>query len=106
MKTATKQNYTAEQVEQLKAGYTGADNKAEVAALAQATGKSQASIRAKLSNLGIYRSAEAAETKATQSKRDLVELIAQKANLSDADKDGLEKATKGALDKIVKQLSQ
>ncbi len=100
-------NYTAEQVEMLKAGYTGADNAAEVAALAEATGKTPASVRAKLASLGLYKAKEKAGKAEGErvTKRVIAEAIAEKVGLNEVDVDGLEKATKSALEKIFAQLA-
>lgn len=99
-------NYTEAQVEALKAGYTGSDNTSEVAALAEALGKTPASVRAKLSSLGIYRTAEKAEKSEDKvTKRVLAEQIAEKAGLAEHEVDGLEKATKSALEKVLARLS-
>jgi predicted pyridoxine 5'-phosphate oxidase superfamily flavin-nucleotide-binding protein len=50
MAKAKTTNYTPEMIDALKAGYTGSDNASEIAALATATGKTPASVRAKLAS--------------------------------------------------------
>jgi hypothetical protein len=97
-------NYTDEMVAVLKEGYTGEDNATEVATLAEATGKSPASVRAKLSSMGVYVK-EAKATKAkSATKRVIAEAIAKEAGLAEFEVDGLEKATKGALTKVFNAL--
>jgi hypothetical protein len=98
-------NYTEAQVARLKEVYTGADNKAEVEALATELGKSPASVRAKLSSEGLYKTVEKAEKTDKVTKRAIVEAIGVKVELKDHEMDGLEKATKAALEKILAKLA-
>lgn len=106
MTKAKAANYTAEMEATLRAGYTGADNKAEVNALAAAIGKTPASVRAKLSTMGIYQKAEATSTaKSGDNKMQLAERIGAVAGLKDFEVEGLAKATKGALEKVLNSLT-
>jgi hypothetical protein len=99
-------NYTEAQVAELTAGYTGSDNKSEVAVLAAKIGKTPASVRAKLSQMGIYVKTEAeAEKSERVTKRDIVDSIAQVVSLTEAEVEGLEKATKSALEKVLANLA-
>lgn len=99
-------NYTAEQVEVLKSSYTGADNSGEVKALAEKLGKTPASVRAKLANLGLYKSEEKAEEKSDRvTKLVIAEAIGEKIALLEHEVEGLAKAPKAALDKVLKALS-
>ena len=66
-------NYTDEQVAVLEAEYTGKDNATEVAALAEKLGKSQASVRSKLSTMGKYVKAETAKSSQRERKEDLAD---------------------------------
>lgn len=105
----TEVNYTEAMVEALREGYdveaNDEDRKAQVAQLAEDLGKSQASIRAKLTREGIYVPlTKAPAGKATVRKSELVQAIATKI---DADVDvigSLEKATKVALTKVLEAL--
>ena len=102
-----KVNYSEADVAVLRAGYTGADNKAEVAALmVQLPGKSAASIRAKLASLDLYRAEKvekASEEKVT--KEVLATAIGAAVGLADHEIEGLVKATKPALEKILAKLA-
>jgi hypothetical protein len=99
-------NYTDEQVAILKAGYTGTDNKGEVKALAAEVSKPEASVRAKLANLGIYVKDVAEKAIADRvSKRDLVEKVGRVVGLTEAEQEGLEKATKTAIEKVLAKLT-
>lgn len=99
-------NYSEAQIAELKSGYTGSDNVAEVAALAEKLGKTPASVRAKLSSMGLYKTAEKADSETDRvTKRVLVEKVGEIVGLSEAEVDGLEKATKSALEKVLARLS-
>lgn len=100
-------NYTAEQITYMTETYTGKDNKSEVAAIAETVGKSQASVRAKLANLGLYVKAEATATAKGNgiTKATIAEAIATEAGLSEAEVEGLTKATKSALEKVLARLT-
>lgn len=100
-------NYTEAQVEVLKSEYTGTDNATEVAAIAAKIGKTPASVRAKLASLKLYKAADKAETSKEDrvTKRVIVEAIAEKVGLVDFEIDGLEKATKSALEKVLANLA-
>lgn len=97
-------NYTESQVETLKAMYKGEDNAAEVAEISKVTGKTPASVRAKLTSLGIYVPKEKAAKKAHVTKRAVVDEIAAIAGLEDFEADGLEKATAQSLNKVLAAL--
>lgn len=98
--------YSEADLETLRKGYTGVDNTAEVAALAQATGKSPASVRAKLASMGLYRKAEAVEAEGERiTKMVLAESIGEKVDLLDHEVEGLAKASKSALAKVLAKLA-
>lgn len=100
-------NYTETDVATLKAGYTGADNAAEVAALATAVGKTPASVRAKLASLGLYKAAATAASSEGEriTKQVIAEAIGQKIGLMEHEVEGLSKAPKAALDKVLAALA-
>lgn len=98
--------YSEADIEILRKGYTGADNAAEVQALSQATGKSPASVRAKLASLGLYRKAEEKAAEGERlTKMVLAESIGEKVGLIEHEVEGLAKASKAALDKILQALA-
>ena len=98
-------NYTDSMVDALRAGYdpeaTDADRKAQVADLALEVGRSEASVRAKLTREGIYVPlTKAPAGKAPVRKAQLVQVIATQLDV-DVDVIGsLEKATKNTLIRI------
>lgn len=94
-------NYTDAQLDILRAEYTGADNSAEVAAIAEKVGKTPASVRAKLANLGIYKPNQKSEETERVTKTVIAEAIGQRIGLLEAETEGLAKAPKAALDKIL-----
>jgi len=102
-------NYTDAMVEALHAGYDGTasdeDRKAQVKALAVEVGRSEASVRAKLTREGIYVPlTKAPAGKATVRKAQIVQLIADQLKV-DVDVVGsLEKATKNTLIRIANAL--
>jgi len=102
-------NYTDAMVASLHAGYDGieteATRKAQVSALALELGKSEPSIRAKLTREGIYVAfTKAPAGKATIRKAELVQTIADKLDV-DVDVIGsLEKATKNVLVRLIDAL--
>lgn len=99
-------NYTEAQVARMREVYTGADNASEVAALATEFGKTPASVRAKLSNLGLYKAAEKADDAGERiTKMVIAEAIGEKVGLMEHEVEGLSKASKAALDKILRTLS-
>lgn len=102
-------NYSDDTIATMKAMYTGKDNKKDVAAIAAKIGKTAGSVRAKLSNLGVYEVEKKGTTKSgagTTKKVDLVERIAGAVGgLSEAEQDGLVKATASPLAKILNQLT-
>ena len=102
-------NYTDAMVASLREGYdpqaSDEDRKAQVTALGIALGKSDASIRAKLTREGIYVPlTKAPAGKATVRKSELVQLIADQLDV-DVDVVGsLEKATKNVLIRLATAL--
>lgn len=100
-------NYTEQDIAVLKAGYTGADNASEVAAIATATGKTPASVRAKLASLGLYMKAEAGASSEGEriTKQVIAEAIGQRIGLQEHEVEGLSKAPKAALDKVLAALA-
>ena len=100
-------NYTEQDIAVLKAGYTGADNASEVAAIATATGKTPASVRAKLASLGLYMKAEAGNASEGEriTKQVIAEAIGQRIGLQEHEVEGLSKAPKAALDKVLAALA-
>lgn len=107
--TAKVVNYTDEMVARLHAVYDGNANdearKAQVAELAAELGKSEASVRAKLTSEGIYVPySKAPAGKNTVRKAALVAAIADKLNVHVEAVESLEKANKVALAMIYKAL--
>jgi Mn-dependent DtxR family transcriptional regulator len=98
-------NYTDAQLEVLRAEYVGNDNAVEVAAIAEKLGKTPASVRAKLANLGIYKPHQKSEETERVTKIVIAEAIGQKIGLLEAETEGLAKAPKAALDKILHALA-
>lgn len=101
-------NYSVEDIATLTAGYVaGEDNKSQVSVLAAKLGKTTNSVRAKLANLGLYQAEKKAASTSTRVKKaDIVAGIAAKVEgLNEADCDGLEKATSGALTKVLASLT-
>ncbi len=106
MTKVAKSNYSEAEVAALRAGYTGADNKAEVAKLAAELGKQPASIRAKLTQLGVYQSVKPdAKRPKGKTKDTLVSEVAEKIGLAEHDRDGLAKATTRVLEAILAKLA-
>jgi hypothetical protein len=107
MTTTTKAaNYSDADLLVMRETYTGVDNKAEVAEIATALGKTVPSVRAKLSNLGLYKVADKPKTGAKGSTKTVIaEAIAKEAGLSEAEVEGLTKSTKGALEKVLARLT-
>ena len=107
--TATKKaaNYTPEMIKTIETMYTGKDNKAEVVAIAAKIGKTPASVRSKAADLGIYVAAGKAKTESGRVKKsDIVADIAKAlGGLSEAEQEGLEKATAVPLQKILDRLA-
>ena len=105
-KTVKAANYSEAQIVSLTAAYKGVDNKKEVAMIAADIGKSAASVRAKLSSLGLYKTAEASKATKSVKKLDIVAAIAASGiELSEAEKEGLTKATSAPLVKILAALT-
>lgn len=99
-------NYSDENVAFLKANYVGADNAAEVKSLAVALGKSEGSIRGKLSSMKIYVTAAKAPGSTRVTKANLVTDIGRLVGgFSEAESDGLTKATSVPLAKILARLT-
>ena len=107
--TAKVVNYTDEMVARLHEVYDGSANdearKAQVAELAAELGKSEASVRAKLTTEGVYVPySKAPAGKNTVRKAALVAAIADKLNVHVETVESLEKANKVALAMIYKAL--
>ncbi len=103
-------NYTPEMVAQLHAGYDGTasdvDRKAQVRALARELGKSEGSVRAKLTHEGIYVTlTKAPSGKNTIRKAALVTAIAGQIGVDEDVIGSLEKATKNTLIVVFKALT-
>lgn len=99
-------NYTDAQIAILRAEYVGADNAAEVAALSAKLGKTPASVRAKLASLKLYKAAEKSDEASERiTKTVLVDAIGEKVGLSEAEREGLVKSTKSALEKVLATLA-
>ena len=99
-------NYSTEQVATIRSMYTGKDNAVEVKAIASALGKSPASVRAKLASEGVYVKAIVTKVgRGTSNKTKIAETIGALVELSDADVEGLAKATKSSLEKVLAQLT-
>ena len=102
-------NYTDEMVARLHAVYDGEATdevrKAQIKELAEELGKSEASIRAKLTREGIYvKLTQATAGKAGKSKAQLVQEIANKIGADEDVIGSLEKATKVALNHVLNAL--
>ena len=103
MAKAKKVNYTEADMATMRTMYTGADNKAEIEALrAVIPGKSAASLRAKLASMGLYK-AEKAEKEASDkiTKEVIATSIGEVVGLAEHEVEGLTKATKASLEKIL-----
>lgn len=107
-KTVKAPNYTAEQVSEMSAAYVANATKETVKALANKFGKSEAAIRMKLVNLGLYKKAERVTKtgEPVQKKDEAAEAIGRILRLSDGEVDSLTKANKTALAKILKALCE
>jgi hypothetical protein len=102
-------NYTEAMVARLHEGYDGsasdAERKAQVAELAAEVGRSEASVRAKLTSEGIYVPyAKAPAGKNSVRKAALVAAIAEKLGVHVEVVESLEKANKVALAHVFKAL--
>lgn len=106
-KEAKAPNYTADQVAQMTAEYTANSTKETVKTLATAFGKTEAAIRMKLVNLGIYKKAEYATKTgaAVQKKDETATAIGNILRLSEGDTDSLAKANKRALQAVFAALA-
>jgi hypothetical protein len=100
-------NYSEKDLDILRAEYTGADNSVEVPAIAEKLGKTPASVRAKLANLGIYKKAEESADGDGEriTKMVIAEAIGQRIGLLEAEVEGLAKAPKAALSKVLAKLA-
>lgn len=104
-------NYTDEMVARLHEVYDGKasdkDRRAQIKTLADELGRSEASVRAKLTNEGIYvKYDKPTPKKGGVKKADLVTAIAKVLNEDEAVLDSLEKATMVALKRVLKGLIQ
>jgi Mn-dependent DtxR family transcriptional regulator len=100
-------NYSDQDVAVLRAEYTGTDNAAEVKALAEKLGKTPNSVRAKLASLQIYVKPEAVEAEGEErtTKEVIAVAIGELVGLAEHEIDGLAKATKSALQKVLDKLA-
>lgn len=98
MTSKTTVQYTPEQTETLVAGYAAGET---VEALAIQLGKSTRSVIAKLSREGVYQSKVETSTP-TIRKGDLIQALATKHGVPLATLESLEKATRGALEALLK----
>ena len=107
-KTVKAPNYTAEQVSEMSAAYVANATKETVKMLAEKFGKSEAAVRMKLVNLGIYKKAEyTTKTGEPVAKKDeTADAIGKVLRLSEGETDSLTKANKTALLKIWKVLCE
>lgn len=101
-------NYTADQVAEMTAKYAANATRETVQALADAFGKSEAAIRMKLVNLGIYKKAERVTKtgEPVQKKDETATAIGAILGLSEPDTDSLAKANKKALQAVFKALAE
>lgn len=99
-------NYTDEQVATMTSMYKGVDNKAEVQAIADAIGKSPSSVVSKLGQLKVYIKATKTVVGKGRNKDAIAADIASYANLTELETEGLTKATKGALVKVLDTLAE
>ena len=101
-------NYDANTLQTMRDTYTGKDNKAEIAALAELTGKSAGSLVAKLAQMKLYVKATAtgsiAKPKYTKNAR-AVKIVSLVEGLKATDVDSLEKASVNVLDILEKALT-
>lgn len=107
-KTAKAPAYTPEMVEVMKAEYVAQSTAETVKALALRFGKSEAQVRAKLVNLGVY-VAKVYTTKKgekPQKKDETADAIGKILFLTEGEADSLAKANKTALAKILKALCE
>jgi len=103
-------NYNEAQIAELVAGYDGTATDeardAQIAQLADSVGKSAASVRAKLTHLGLYvPKAKAPAKKNAVRKAELVAKIAKALNMDEDAAGSLEKVTKVVLVKVLKAVS-
>lgn len=112
MAKAKAANYDAKIVEKMTTAYvagreSGESNKVLVANIALEIGKSPASVRAKLAAEGVYEKEEAAKSASSRTKKaDIVAaIVAKGVPLSEAEAEGLEKATASALNKVLARLT-
>ena len=99
-------NYSEQDVATLKSVYKGVDNVAEVTEISKQTGKTPASVRAKLASLGLYKVAEKSEDSGEKiTKMVIAEAIGEKIELLEHEVEGLAKASKSALTKILAKLA-
>jgi hypothetical protein len=100
--TVSTAQYTVEQTASLVEKFTAG---ATVEALATEFGKSVRSVIAKLSREGVYKAKEKASTATAVRKAQLVEAIAAKTGATVEQVESLEKATKEALELVLKALA-
>ena len=110
--TAKNANYSEIEVKEMVSAYKGAETdearKAVVESFAEKLGKTTNSVRAKLSREGVYKKPEKKTKSGTViiRKSELVEKISAKLGVSSEIMESLEKATKTALENILKGLPE
>lgn len=105
--TATKTaNYSDKAIATMTAAYTGDNSKDALGKIATAVGKTVPSVRAKLSQLGVYKPNEKAAPKVNgDNKQVLADKIGKLANLTNAEAEGLAKANKAPLERVLASLT-
>lgn len=100
-------NYSEAEIAVLTSGYTGQDNASEVKALASQLGKTTASVRAKLSNMGVYQKAESVKSsgEGRTTKADTANAIASVTGMNKVEAEALTKTTSAVLDKLLAKLT-
>lgn len=100
MATAQKVNYSAELTAQIVSSY---ENGVAIEQIAQESGKSVRSLRAKLSQLGVYKTTKTAakNPSAGITRAKLVRLLEQKLGMEEFDLQSLESAKKDQLEALV-----
>ena len=100
-------NYSETQIATMSAMYTGADNVAEVKAIATEIDKPVNSVRAKLASMGIYIKAEpAAKVGSTKIKKEVkAQQIGAITGMTVPEQEALGKTTGAVLDKLLARLT-
>jgi ribosomal protein S4 len=99
-------SYTDKEIETITELYTGQDNAAELKVIAETLGKTEPSVRAKLSSMGLYiKSAQKTAKKKGVKKEDLTKQIAPMLKLNEIEEEALGKTTVAVLEKILARLT-